>query len=80
MREHPSIPDEEADMSKSNTMTGAADVEIRSVVNWYLKGSLETGPYSEVLRWVRLIQGEFEKTRSPPLLNNFLQGNEENSD
>ena len=80
VREHPSIPDEEADMSKSNTMTGAADVEIRNVVNWYLKGSLETGPYSEVLRWARLTQGEFDKTRSPPLLNNFLQGNEENSD
>lgn len=26
VREHPSIPDEEADMSKSNTMTGGEDI------------------------------------------------------
>ena len=26
VREHPSIPDEEADMSKSNTMTGEGNV------------------------------------------------------
>ena len=74
MREHPSIPDEEADMSKSNTMTGAADVEMRNLVNWYLKGSLETGPYSEVLRWARLTQGEFEKNQISTSPQQFLAG------